>query len=310
MKRKILLAVDDSRPSRLALDYAIQMSTMIFDLHYVLLHIQPMVSLILKEEARTSVSARKTMEKISNRNARLGQALLERYRRDMAGRGIASARIEVINQVRRLGFAKDIIEVAQEGHYDALVVGRRGLSGIVKLYSGSITADILEQSQVIPVWLVDGETRAGKILAAVDGSEASLRVVDHLSFMMGGDSESRVTLVNVARNSRNTCEIDLDAQFDDELENIIVRGDKRCIDQFYRRALEKFCRAGIAEERVRFETIQGQRRIGKAILNFAEKGSYQTLVVGRRGMNKSFFMGSVSRYLINNLSNGALWVVP
>ena len=51
MNRKILLAVDNTRPSKLALDYAVQMSAMIPYLHFVLLHVQPMVSLFLKEEA-------------------------------------------------------------------------------------------------------------------------------------------------------------------------------------------------------------------------------------------------------------------
>ncbi len=310
MNKKIVIAVDSSQPSKRALDYAVQMSTRIPDLHFVLLHIQPMVSLYLKEEARTSVLARKKMEKLLNENERLAHALLDGHRSDMMRRGIVAHRIEAVTQARKLGYAKDIIEFAQQGHFDALVVGRRGLSGIAKLYSGSVTANILEQSQVIPVWLVDGETGAGEVLVAVDGSEASLRVVDHLSFMMSGDSKMRVTLLHVASNSRNDCEIDLQEKPDAELEEIILRGDKACIDQFYTRVLEKFNQAGIDEERVRFETIESRRRIGKAVMDFAEKGDYHTLVVGRRGIDKSFFIGSVSRYMINTLSDGALWVIP
>jgi nucleotide-binding universal stress UspA family protein len=310
MNKKILLAVDNSRPSKLALDYVVQMSAMIPDLHFVLFYVQPMVSLFLKEEARTSTMARKKIEKISNRNARLAQSLLDEYQSDMIGRGIASERIEVTTQARRLGFAKDIIEFAQQGRFDAIVVGRRGLSGIAKLYAGSVTANILEQSQVIPVWLVDGKAGAGKILVAVDGSEASLRVIDHISFMMNGDSEARITLLHIASNARNSCEIDFEEEPDTELEDIIVRGDKACIDQFYVRVLEKFNQAGIEGERVRFETIEGRKRVGKAIMDFAEKGDYSTLVVGRRGIDRSFFMGSVSRYMIKNLSDGAVWLIP
>ena len=310
MNKKIVIAVDSSQPSKRALDYAVQMSTSIPDLHYVLLHIQPMVSLYLKEETRTSVLARKKMEKILNENERLAHALLDGYRSDMMRRGIAAHCIEGVTQARKLGYAKDIIEFAQQGRFDALVVGRRGLSGIAKLYSGSVTANILEQSQVIPVWLVDGGAGAGEVLVAVDGSEASLRVVDHISFMMSGDSKMRATLLHVASNSRNYCEIDLQEQPDAELEEIIVRGDKACIDQFYARVLEKFNQAGIDEERVQFETIESRRRVGKAVMEFAEKGDYHTLVVGRRGIDKSFFIGSVSRYMINTLSDGALWVIP
>ena len=310
MKKKIVLAVDDSGPSKVALKHAIQMSDMIPDLHYVLLHIQPMVSLFLKEEARTSVMARKKMEKILDRNARLSRSLLDEHLSELTSSGIASDRIEGVTQARRLGFAKDIIEFAQQGHYDAIVVGRRGLSGIAKLYSGSVTADILEQSQVIPVWLVDGQAGVGEMLVAVDGSEASLRVVDHVSFIMSGNSTSTLTLVHVTSNARNHCGIEMEHEPDAELDDIIVRGDKACIDQFYARALEKFKQTGISGARIRFETIAGRRRIGKAIMDFAEKENYRTLVVGRRGMDRSFFMGSVSRYMINNLSDGALWMVP
>ena len=32
-------------------------------------------------------------------------------------------------------------------------------------------------------------------------------------------------------------------------------------------------------------------------------------IIGRSGMNRSFFMGSVSRYVINRTMNRALWVV-
>jgi nucleotide-binding universal stress UspA family protein len=310
MNRKILLAVDNTRPSKLALEYAVQLSTMIPDLHFSLLHIQPMISLFLIEEARTSALARKKMEKISNTNARFGQSLLDEYRSDMVARGIAPDRIDLKSQARRLGFSKDIIEFAQQGPYDAIVVGRRGLSGIARLYAGSVTANIMEQSQVIPVWLVDGEADAGEMLVAVDGSEASLRVVDHISFMMSGDSTMRATLVHVASNARNSCAIDMEEHPDTELDDIIVRGDKACIDQFYARVLEKFKQAGIEPERVRFETIEGRGRVGRAIMDYAEKGDYRTLVVGRRGIDRSFFMGSVSRYMINNLSNGALWLIP
>ena len=309
MNRKILLAVDNTRPSKLALEYAVQLSTMIPDLHFSLLHIQPMISLFLIEEARTSALARKKMEKISNTNARFGQSYWMNTESTWC-QGYCPRSHRPETQARKLGFSKDIIEFAQQGPYDAIVVGRRGLSGLARLYAGSVTGDILEQSQVIPVWLVDGEAGAGEILVAVDGSEASLRVVDHISFMMSGDSTMRATLVHVASNARNSCAIDMEEHPDAELDDIIVRGDKACIDQFYSRVLEKFKQAGIEPERVRFETIQGRGRVGRAIMDYAEKGDYRTLVVGRRGIDRSFFMGSVSRYMINNLSNGALWLIP
>lgn len=310
MNKKILLAVDNSRPSKLAIEYAVDLSAFVPGLNYTLFHVQPMVSLFLEEEARKSSLAKKQLEKVLKRNDQFAHQLLNGYRKDMEAKGIAADRIETITHPRKLGYAKDIIEHAERAPYDAIVVGRRGLSGIMKMYAGSVTTNILEQSQVIPVWLVDGEVTGKEILVAVDGSEASLRAIDQISFFLSGNSESRLTLLHVTGTARNYCEIDLEEELDPDLEKIVVRGDKACIDQFYTHAMRKFNQAGIGEDRIRTETVQGRRQVGKAIIDFAKKGNYGTILTGRRGIDKSFFMGSVSRYLINKMTDGALWIVP
>jgi hypothetical protein len=117
-------------------------------------------------------------------------------------------------------------------------------------------------------------------------------------------------LLHVTNNARNYCEVDLNESAEPEFEKIVKRGDKACIDQFYPLAMQKFEKAGIDTSRIHFETVEGPRRIGKAIFDFARDRRFHTLVVGRRGYDKSFFMGSVSRHLINKLSDGALWIVP
>jgi nucleotide-binding universal stress UspA family protein len=310
MHKKVLLAVDNTRPSQMAVRYAVHMSKIVSDLRFVLLNVQPMVSQFLKDEARTSASARKQLEKVQNKHVQFSQHLLKEYRREMASQGIQSDQIETRTQPRNLGYAKDIIDVAQEKDYDVIVVGRRGLSGIAKLYAGSVTTDILEQSQVIPVWLVDGTAPAGDLLLAVDGSEASLRMIDHVSFMLTGAKNASITMLHITNSVNNYCEIEPDEEVTPELDKIARRGDKACIDQFYPHARHKFTQAGLDAGRVHFETVEGGRRIGKAIFDFARDRKFQTLVVGRRGLAKSFFMGSVSRHLINNLSDGALWIVP
>ena len=310
MQKKILQAVDNTRPSQRAIHYAVQLSSVVNKLHYVLIHIQPMVSFFLQEEASKSASAKRQLDKVLKKNDLFAEKLLDDCRDEMENKGIASDRIECIIKKRNLGYAKDIIDYAQKERYDAIVVGRRGLSGLFKMDAGSVTTDILEQSQVIPVWLVDGEVASSEMLMAIDGSEASLRAVDHVSFILSGNSDVHLTLLHVTSNARNYCEIDLEEQPNPELEEIVARGDKACIDQFYPHAIKKFKDAGISEDRIKIETVKGSRRAGKTILDFAQKGNYGTVIIGRRGVNKSFFMGSVSRYLINKISNRALWIVP
>ncbi len=309
MQKKILLAVDDSRHSRNAVHYAVQVSSLAKNLHYVLFHVQPMISLFLQDEAQKSLKAKTELEKVLKKNNEVAQKLLVDYRNEMVQMGVDPDQIEIITQTRNLGLAKDIIEFAQKRRYDTILVGRRSLSRLQEMFMGSVTANILEHSQVLPVWLVDGEVTATDVMVAIDGSEASLRAIDHVSFMFSNNPDIRLTLLHVASKARDYCEIGPDEQPSAELEEIVARGDKACIDQFYAHAIGKFAANGISENQVEMKTIKGGRNTGKAILEEARKGNFGTLVFGRRGANKAFFMGSVSRYIINRASNAVLWIV-
>ncbi len=309
MEKKILLAVDDSRHSKNAIHYAVNVSSFVKNLHYVLFNVQPVISLFLKEEARKSLMAKSKLEKVVKKNKEAALKLLESYKHEMVEMGIDSNRIETVTLTRKLGLGKDIIDFAQDRNFDAIVVGRRGLSRLQEMYMGSVTSNVLEHSRVIPVWLVDGNVSSTEILVAIDGSESSLRTIDHVSFMISNNPDVRLTLLHVTNNARNYCGIDLDEESIPELKEIVALGDKACIEQFYPLAKKKFDDAGISQDQIEMKTVMGGRQVGKVILDVALKENYGTVIMGRRGINKAFFMGSVSRYIINRISNRALWIV-
>jgi nucleotide-binding universal stress UspA family protein len=308
VEKKILLAVDGSIHSRHAVHYAVRMSSVVRDFTCTLLHIQPCLSQFLLDEARTDFKAKAELKKVIRRNAEDAQSMLEKYKAQMVRMGIADKRIDVVTQPRLLGLAKDILQRAQEGLYDAIVVGRRGLSRVQKAFMGSVTAKLAEHSRVIPVWIVDGDVTSTRILMAVDGSECSLRAVDHLSFMVGQNPKVTVTLFHVVPRFGDCCVIDFDEK-ETDVQQVIAQGDKRCIDRFYTHAQKKFREGGIQEKQIEIKVTKRAMNVGKAILDEARKGNYGTVVVGRRGASKAFFMGSVSRYVLDRISNRALWLV-
>ncbi|KPK18009.1 MAG: hypothetical protein AMK69_25240 [Nitrospira bacterium SG8_3] len=308
MEKKILLAVDGSIHSRHAVQYAVRMSSVVKDFTCTLLHVQPAISQFLLDEARTDFKAKAELKKVIRRNAEDAQGMLEKYKAQMVRMGIADKGIDVVTQPRLLGLAKDILQRAQEGLYDAIVVGRRGLSRVQKAFMGSVTAKLVEHSRVIPVWMVDGDVTSTRIIMAVDGSECSLRAVDHLSFMIGQNQNVSVTLFHVMPRFSNYCVIDFDEK-ETDIQQVIAQGDKRCIDSFYTHAQKKFKEAGIQEKQVEIKVTKRAVNVGKAILDEAKKGNYGTVVIGRRGASKAFFMGSVSRYILDRTSNRALWLV-
>jgi nucleotide-binding universal stress UspA family protein len=308
MEKKILLAVDGSIHSKHAIQYAVRMSSVVKDFSCTLLHVQPTISQFLLDEARTDFKAQDELKKVIRRNAEAAQSMLEKYKAQMVRMGIADKCIDMVSQPRLMGLAKDVLERAQEGLYDAIVVGRRGLSRAQKAFMGSVTGKLVEHSRVIPVWMVDGEVTSTRIMVAVDGSEDSLRAVDHLSFMVGENPDISVTLFHVMPKFRNFCVIDFNEK-EGDLHEIIEKGDKRCIDRFYAQAQEKFKEAGIQEKQIEIKVAKRAVNVGKAIVDEAKKGNYGTVVIGRRGASKAFFMGSVSRHVLERVSNRALWLV-
>ena len=309
MDKKIMLAVDDSPQSKYAVKYAAAISSAAKDLHYVLFHVQPMISHYLLDEARKDLNAQAELDKVHEKNEAAAHKILEQYQNEIMRKGIEENRIEIVTQPRKLGLAKDIIDFGHVGRYDAIVMGRRRITRLQEVFMGSVSTNVLEHSQFIPIWLVDEKITSDKILVAVDGSENSLNEIDHISFMVMGNSNAKLTLLHVMTKARAYYEESLEEEPSKELEDFVSGDDKIRIDRFYSLAMKKFKDAGISENQIEIKTVEGRNRPGRVIVETANEGDFGTVVIGRRGMNRRFFMGSVSHYVINKASGFAVWVV-
>lgn len=310
MEKKVLAAVDDSLHSRNAVRYLADMHSVLTDLRITLFGVQPSLSQYLVDEAKGNARIRKEVERLRRRNREKSEAMLAEHRDLLLRSGVPESAVRTETRPRSLGVAKDILTVAQEGLFDALVMGRRGLSKLQEMVMGSVTAGVTENALFIPVWLVDGQVQGKRILAAVDGSENSLRAVDHLAFMMKGSADAEVVFFHMEPKIGDSCNLDLPEAETEDLDRAVLDGDRRCIDQFRRRAAEQLEKAGIAGDRVRWEVKAGWSNIAKAVLDAMGAGGYGTLVVGRRGVQNRYFSGSVSRALLSKMSDAALWLVP
>lgn len=310
MEKKVLIAVDDSRHSENAVRYAAGIYETVEKMKIVLFHVEPTISQYLVDEAKTKPGAYAELQKLMRKSQQAARVLIEKDKALMVSSGVAETDIQVMSLPRTFGVAKDILEYGTALLYDAIIVGRRGLSGLGEVFVGSVSANIVDNSQLLPVWLVNEKTNSNGIMVAVDGSDSSLRAVDHMSFIFGGNPDVTISFFHVAPRLTDFCPIDFTETDTSAIEAVIKQGDKACIDRFYAHALKKLADAGIAEQQIRIEVSKGGFRVSKTILEAYRKGHFGTLIVGRRGTNKQFFTGSVSRYLINRFSEGALWVVP
>ena len=117
MEKKIVLALDDSIQSKYAVQYAVDMSSSIMKLHYVLFHIQPGVSQFLVEEAKKSAKTRKELNQLVRKNTKKAEQMLEAHKNEMVRKGISEDRLEIITHPKKRGVAKDILDFAQGGSY-------------------------------------------------------------------------------------------------------------------------------------------------------------------------------------------------
>lgn len=310
MSKKFLIAVDDSIHSKNAIKYACNISASLKETNFTLFHVQPMISQYLVDEAKNDLAAEAELKRIINKNTEAGESLLQKYKDEMIRLGVAEQDIDSITLPRSLGLAKDILKYSSSDIYDAIIIGRRGLSGLQEAIMGSVSANVVEHSKSTPVWLIGGEVVSQKVMFAVDGSENSLKALDHLAFMMGDNPDARILFFHVQPKLSDYCPIDFEMTDTDQLEDIIVKGDKKCIDQFFAHAHKKLKNAGFDENQIEVKVSDTLLNPGKAIIEEAKNGDYGTIVIGRRGINKSFFTGSVSRYVINQMSDNALWIVP
>jgi nucleotide-binding universal stress UspA family protein len=307
-ERKFLIAVDGSPHSLNAVSYAAQYCGPA-GVKVNLMHVLPTAPETLGDlEKDVHFKEKMTTQYVEwTQNARqLAQQFLDDALDLLIGAGIPENEVGVVLQERKVGIARDIIEESVRG-YEAVVVGRGGLSNREGPFLGSVSNKIVEKINAIPVWVIGSEARARKMLLAVDGSENSRKAVDYVG-TFSSSTESEITLFHVVRKfgflDDPTLRYTEIAEFWEEVKSDIPR-----MFRSYKTSLE---RAGVTASKISSQaTLDRPSRSGD-ILREAQEGAYGTIVMGRRGMSKvhHFTMGRVANKVLSRAEAFAVWIVP
>ena len=309
MGRKILMAVDDSIHSEQVVKYAARMCSAANDITYTLFNVQPVVPLIFIESAEANPQTKAVVDELVRRNVDTGKYLAKKFKDLMVREGIQENRIETISTLMQHGLAKDILDHAEHGSYDAIVLARRGLTPSRDFFIGTVAAKVVEHALKIPVWVVAGETVSMKVMLAVDGSENSFRDVDHLIDMVGANPDLRLTLFHVLPYLRHYYSVDFETK-NPSLQELLHREDKQRMESFCKKVFLRFETAGLKKSQVEIKTSTRSHDISTAILGEAKTVKYDTVVIGRRGEREAFFTGRIAMRLVGKVSDQTLWVVP
>lgn len=184
--------------------------------------------------------------------------------------------------------AADIILEGENSFYDAAVIGRRGLSLLQAAFEDSTSQALFKEKFTIPLWLCRSSNPSRKnVLLFIDGSAASLRMADHIGFILGQEKQHKVDILAT--------------------ESILSQSS---VMEQYESALNS---NGVTQERIKTRSC-GSGNPGKIILKIMEKEAYAAVALGRSSNEPNLmvrlFRGPVCSILFNDLKNAALWLCP
>lgn len=310
MEKKLLIAIDGSPAAERAVDYVgLMEGAMIRDLKLTLFYVMNPVPPYLQREAQRDPAAFRRLGALQAKNREQATQVLDHARQRLLRHGLKEEQVELKAHPRASDTAHDILFEAEQGLYDAVVLGRRGLSKAQELFLGSITNQVVQHAQRVPVWVVGGRVASLKVLCAVDGSEGSLKAVDHLAYMLGQNPELEVTLLHVGAVLASYCPVEFGQDLAQEIEGDLMHSDQECMDDFMTRAMKLLTEGGLEPTQIQVALVEGALGVPRAILKAVREGDFGTVVLGRRGENRSFFLGHVSDKVLAGAESSAVWVV-
>ena len=221
------------------------------------------------------------------------QEFMEKARQLFLNRNFSKNMVSINIKKRKKGIARDIAH--ESGHnYNGVVVGRWGRSLLKDYLWGNVANKLIGRLTHIPLCVVGGTPKIGKMLVALDASEGAMRAVDYVAGMMSS-ADWEITIFHAIR--------DLDG-------NELQKGEK-AMTAVFEEASSRLAKAGCNRSRIATRLVTGVPSRAGAIIGEVIKGDYGTIVVGRRGLSdvEEFAMGRVSNKVIQMAREMAVWVV-
>lgn len=308
IKRRILAAIDGSDQAMDAVRYISKMFTA-QNTQVVLIHVRaevPEAFLDLGSDPafRSSVISISAWASQMKNNI---EKFMAEAKKILTEAGFPPESVNIKIQSKKVGIARDIIKESHEG-YNLVVAGRTGVSRIKDVVMGSIATKLIGRIPHIPVVAVGGNPDSKKILIGFDGSDGSMKAVDHIGELMG-ETDCEVTLCHVIRPMG--IHLGLMSFFNPEQEAKWIETNVKVIETAIEEAETRLKNAGFSDSQISKKIFTDKTSRAAAITHQAEEGGYGTVVVGRRGLTvvEEFIMGRVSTKVFNMVTKAAVWVV-
>lgn len=287
MDRHLLITISEQKSALNGVRFAGDFFEDKTNIKATLFYATPKASMVLDNEK--SLENINRQRKTEEMHLEKGKQAVEDAAEILLQKGFAKENI--ILKARTQVFSKiaDIIQEGEIGAYDAVVIGRRGISMLEEAFEESVSKALFKETIAFPLWLCNASNKSEKdILLYVDGTSASFQMADHIGFVL---SESLQHKINIIAPENIFSDVSLMGQYK-----------------------EAICKNGVSAERVgKISSISGNP--AKAILKMTEKGAYAAVAMGKTAENEGnifsrLFRGPVCSTLFKEMRNTSLWLCP
>jgi nucleotide-binding universal stress UspA family protein len=156
MEQKILVAVDDSENAMRAVEFMAKYFTsdLKITLFSVILDTPAICDMDNPSLTPYFLAQQAAFCTVEDQKKALVTEALQKAKERLLKAGFEEKNISIKTVGKKKGVARAIIDEATKG-YDAIVMGRRGLSGIKEFLLGSISQKVVQSAEGVSVLLVD-----------------------------------------------------------------------------------------------------------------------------------------------------------
>ncbi len=312
MERSILVAIDNSWYSPKILRY---LCLLFSDQPQLAIHLITIIPCQVSEAGRDWLDPQElasTIDKATLQKFRAGKLRMDDAHKKLTANGFDEKQIFTEVRLSATGVVSEILRETRQGMYDALVIGKKDLSMVEEMVTGSISGEILRKNNGLPLWLVSGDVQSHHFLVPVDCSPHTFDAVDHLAFILKDNPRAEITLFHsgalLAAEEITPKEFFYE-KWGKEWCDEHLRGDEK--GHFHFHATEQILQdAGFPMHRVRRRDTKTGIEPGQQIVHHTKGDDYGTIVMGRRSkdVSKGVFKG-VSDRVLANVKDVAIWIV-
>lgn len=306
MNKQILLAVDESAVSLMAIDYLASFFKDRADVYFQLVHCVSQAAEVIPEpeDSANTLMPQKPLGKAQLRADRCLAKAVSKLKNHGIDESRVSSTVSYSSDI-----AKSILALAEKELVDAVAVARRGVGLVGEMLLGSVSASLFDKSSSIPLWVIDGAVKSTRILVPVDGTVPSIMAIDHLAHIFSDRRDVEFFLFH-ARSFLSSAPVCRPEDFYDKWGkdwcDTHLSGDG-CL---FTGPTEILTEAGIPKQCITPLPQPTAIEESTAIISSAQKNKCGTIVIGRRPENQAKgFLGGISRRTIKQTEDMALWVI-